>query len=124
MSSYALNRNYNLQLPNSFVEIDKEEMEYVDGGVSVSKSWSGFQVTLSSGECADTAAVLAGGSVTAATISGVLGLTGVGIPYAIALAIGSGIMGLGSAYMWYCSNKNGFYFKYNFVGANNWGRIN
>ena len=32
MSSYALNRNYNLQLPNSFVEIDREEMEYVDGG--------------------------------------------------------------------------------------------
>lgn len=31
MSSYALNKNYKLQLPNSFVEIDREEMEYVDG---------------------------------------------------------------------------------------------
>lgn len=35
MSSFVLNRNYALQLPNSFVEVDREEMEYVDGG------WSG-----------------------------------------------------------------------------------
>lgn len=32
MSSFVLNRSYELQLPNSFVEVEKDEMEYVDGG--------------------------------------------------------------------------------------------
>ena len=32
MSAIALNRNYELQLPNSYVDVDRDEMEYVDGG--------------------------------------------------------------------------------------------
>ena len=32
MSTFVLQREYALQLPNSFIEIDKEEMEYVEGG--------------------------------------------------------------------------------------------
>lgn len=32
MNALALKRNYQLQLPNSFVDVDSEEMEYVDGG--------------------------------------------------------------------------------------------
>ena len=32
MSTFVLRREYALQLPNSFIEIDKEEMEYVEGG--------------------------------------------------------------------------------------------
>ncbi|SKA85141.1 hypothetical protein SAMN05428976_10748 [Clostridium sp. USBA 49] len=32
MSAFVLNRKYELQLPESFVDIDREEMEYVDGG--------------------------------------------------------------------------------------------
>lgn len=32
MSSFVLKRNYQLQFPTSFVEIDRDEMEYVDGG--------------------------------------------------------------------------------------------
>lgn len=35
MNAIALSRNYELQLPNNFVEVDKEEMEYVDGGFNV-----------------------------------------------------------------------------------------
>lgn len=32
MSAFVLNRNYELQLPNSYVDVDREEMEYIDGG--------------------------------------------------------------------------------------------
>ncbi len=42
MSAFVLNRNYELQLPSSFVDIDCEEMEYVDGGFS--RGWVAFAV--------------------------------------------------------------------------------
>ncbi|MDY2632284.1 class IIb bacteriocin, lactobin A/cerein 7B family [Clostridium sp.] len=32
MSTFVLKREYALQLPNNYVEIDRDEMEYVDGG--------------------------------------------------------------------------------------------
>ncbi|ADL51182.1 hypothetical protein [Clostridium cellulovorans] len=32
MSIFASKKNYKLQLPNNFVGVDEEEMEYVDGG--------------------------------------------------------------------------------------------
>lgn len=32
MSTFVLRREYDLQLPNNYVEIDRDEMEYVDGG--------------------------------------------------------------------------------------------
>ena len=32
MSAFALNRNYELILPESYVSVENEEMEYVDGG--------------------------------------------------------------------------------------------
>ena len=38
MSTFVLNRNYELQLPNSYVNVDREEMEYVDGGGTCSIS--------------------------------------------------------------------------------------
>ncbi|MGL5087628.1 MAG: hypothetical protein ACRC68_18255 [Clostridium sp.] len=46
MSIFVLNRNYELQLPTSFVDVDREEMEYVDGGglvsLTVTKASLGF----------------------------------------------------------------------------------
>ncbi|TDT57223.1 hypothetical protein [Fonticella tunisiensis] len=36
MGAFALQRKYELQLPSSFVDIDRDEMEYVDGGVYIS----------------------------------------------------------------------------------------
>lgn len=33
MSTFVLNRNYELQLPNSYVDVDREEMEYIEGGL-------------------------------------------------------------------------------------------
>lgn len=34
MSAFVLNRGYDLQLPDSYAEIDREEMEYIDGGLT------------------------------------------------------------------------------------------
>ncbi|MDI9218759.1 MULTISPECIES: hypothetical protein [Clostridium] len=38
MSTFVLKREYNLQLPNNYVGVDREEMEYVDGGARYSGS--------------------------------------------------------------------------------------
>lgn len=38
MSAFVLGREYELQLPNNYVEIDSDEMEYVDGG-----AWNSVQ---------------------------------------------------------------------------------
>lgn len=38
MSTFVLKRNYELTLPTSYIDINNEEMEYVDGG---GFSWSG-----------------------------------------------------------------------------------
>ncbi|ASW42220.1 hypothetical protein [Clostridium isatidis] len=35
MSAFVLSREYELQLPISYVDIDRAEMEYVDGGYSI-----------------------------------------------------------------------------------------
>lgn len=32
MGAFALQRKYELQLPSSFVDIDRDEMEYIEGG--------------------------------------------------------------------------------------------
>ncbi len=32
MSTFVLKRNYGLELPTSFVEVDREDMEYTEGG--------------------------------------------------------------------------------------------
>jgi len=37
MSTFVLNKEYSLQLPSSYVDIDRDEMEYIDGG-----AWSGY----------------------------------------------------------------------------------
>lgn len=36
MSTLALNRSFELQMPSSFVDIDREEMEYLEGGIKIS----------------------------------------------------------------------------------------
>lgn len=68
---------------------------------------TGWMVTFSKSQCNDVAAILAGGSASAATLAGILGLTGVGIPAAIVSTIAAGILGVGSAYFWYSSNHVG-----------------
>ena len=69
MSAFVLNRNYELQLPNSFVDVEREEMEYVDGGMYVSEHWWGIAVNLNVEECKQ-AAIELRASVSASTIVG------------------------------------------------------
>lgn len=96
-----------LVLPKNYVTMGEEEMEYLEGGVSWKKNAVGYKITLSARDCSDLAALAAGGSITGGSVSAVLGLTGVGIPGAIALAVLSGVAGVGSSYLWLCSNHNG-----------------
>ena len=51
MKELVINKNYELQLPNSFVDVEREEMEYVDGGMYVSEHWWGIAVDLNVDEC-------------------------------------------------------------------------
>ncbi len=44
MSSLAL------KLPNNYVEVERDEMEYVSGGVSMQNTWYGFKVLLNHNE--------------------------------------------------------------------------
>lgn len=39
-----------LQLPNSYVGIDREEMEYLEGGISISNKWYGYSIWFNSSE--------------------------------------------------------------------------
>ena len=72
MSTFVLRREYNLQLPNNYVEIDRDEMEYVDGGGSVTLSISvaaliGMGVGFASGVIAGAICTYLGGGVIAST---------------------------------------------------------
>lgn len=46
MSTFVLKKEYALQLPNSYVDIDRDEMEYVDGGylINFNKKYLGWFV--------------------------------------------------------------------------------
>ncbi|WP_291569672.1 hypothetical protein [Clostridium sp. UBA4548] len=63
MSTFVLERKYALQLPNSFVDIDSDEMEYLDGGMS----WQNKLLVI--GAC-----VAVGAALTVALVYGQLGL--------------------------------------------------
>lgn len=45
MSTFVLKRNYELQLPMSFVDVDRDEMEYVDGGWAISYRFRGSEAS-------------------------------------------------------------------------------
>jgi hypothetical protein len=106
MSAFVLERKYQLQLPSSFVDVDREEMEYVDGGaltwwqkglvvaavaaISAAVIYTGgailiagFDAVMSLGPVA--AIVAEVGAKTALT--GFIGSTGTGV--AIAIAVGN-----------------------------------
>lgn len=83
----------------------------------ISPHYYGIDFWFSAGECGDAAAYLAGGSVSFATLAGILGLTGgpATVPAAVVATVAAGVAGLGSAYLWYCSNRNGLDATYNFA---------
>ena len=39
MSTFVLRREYALQMPTNFVDVDMDEMEYVDGGIALKTTW-------------------------------------------------------------------------------------
>ncbi len=97
----VLERTSNLVMPSHYVELDSDEMSYVDGGYELIKKhilwWDiTIGISLSATECADLAAFCAGG----ATLS--LLITEPAVSKALAI-----VLGLGSAFFWLASNHNG-----------------
>jgi len=78
-------RNYGLVLPKNYVSIEKDEMEYIDGGwdikfAGLKTAWVipvGIYLNIS-GSVSDLAWIVAGGAALAATIIGILACTGGG----------------------------------------------
>jgi hypothetical protein len=91
MNTFVLRKEYALQLPNSYVEIDRDEMEYVDGGYRSSRSvWiPGGSQRMKTSTYIDTSNAISG--LTATIITSVTGLI---IPpaWAFAAGIASGII--------------------------------
>ncbi len=85
MSTFALKRGYELQLPMRFVEVDREEMEYVDGGGT-------FRIQISSNSFIISMLATSGGYLTIGGAKAILGAA----TTAIAGAIVAGTAGLGS----------------------------
>ena len=114
MKNTYVNNESHLSLPNIYGEISTDEMSYIDGGVIFRPIFNGagWYFELNSTECADAAAYLAAGAATAAGLTAILGLSQVGAPAAGIAAICTTMIGVGSAYMWYCSNGNGFRAQY------------
>lgn len=46
MSTFVLKKEYELQLPSSYVDIDREEMEYIDGGINISNGVISFAANM------------------------------------------------------------------------------
>jgi len=84
MSAFVLNRGYELQLPNSYVDIDNDEMEYVDGGAYATSHWWEYAINLNESECEDLIYYLRTGK----NVFYALGLMSVKLPpFALALGL-------------------------------------
>lgn len=119
MSAFVLKREYTLQLPNRYVEVDRDEMEYVDGGhwegCYGNTYWWGAAVQFSAHGAADMAAILAGGAALA-TIAAIIGpFVGLGVTATAVVGISAGVLALGASAFWYASNHNGMYVEYNYT---------
>lgn len=119
MSTFVLRREYALQMPTNFVDVDMDEMEYVDGGwsiyvlsdnvrglmgssgafryamggVAISYAWS-YWTTVS----------IIGGKVAAGVAAAAATITG---PVGAAVGVVAGLSA--SAAIWYLGNNRVFY---------------
>lgn len=91
MSAFVLNRNYELQLPNNFVDIEKDEMEYVDGG-GANYGVCGYITFRISRNVINAAIALGVTCAVAAAIGSCIGTAGLGAAAAAALI--SGVAGI------------------------------
>lgn len=87
MSTFVLKREYALQLPNSYVEIDRDEMEYVDGGSDFTTHWWGYALNLYKDQCEELKHFLK----TTRNVLTAVTLLGVKVP---PLALASGLTGV------------------------------
>ena len=121
MSAFVLSREYELQLPNNYVDVDRDEMEYVDGGGYSAETVRGTS------NCLRKMSNLLGKSVTHLGMirTGILtaGVAGLTIPGAIAAAAQIIVGMIGSVFytsflaaaMVYTIKDNGFnYHSYGF----------
>lgn len=113
MSAFALNRNYELQLPERFVGVNREEMEYVDGGIDSSTSWNwiGRVVTLSL-DSSEANKLAIGGS----GLLGVIGAWTCAVPVASAVLWTLSIV-WGSYIGWLNSDGSGVNIKIQYFGS-------
>lgn len=99
-----------LQLPNSFIDIDRDEMSYVDGGMTLEKTWYGYYGTFNKSECSDLSNLLWMGT-------GVAGIAGAISAYytfgagALAGGIAAGVGAIGAGYLGIAANHNGVVFR-------------
>ncbi|MTK13382.1 MAG: hypothetical protein F8N39_15240 [Clostridiaceae bacterium] len=99
------NGKYDIQANNATKPIN-DTAPRMQQNVVVNPNIYGYDIFISASECNDIAAELAGGTATVAMIGGLLGLDGQ-LPAAAALTVAAGVLGIGSAYMWYASNHGG-----------------
>ena len=114
MSAFVLNKKYELALPTSYVDVDNEEMEYVDGGAwNTYRGYSALnELTNMIAACSSWVGVTVGlVKACAASAS-----TGVGLVIAVGAAVGAMItwtfamlnMGLAVAAANFYKSYNGF----------------
>ncbi len=89
------------------------QISYEPNTADVRTYWYGVDIYIPAKDCADIAALIAGGTATVGGIAGILGLYH--LPGALVGIVSAWIMGLGSAYLWYCSNANGLDVSYNYI---------
>ncbi|WP_238903272.1 hypothetical protein [Clostridium sp. YIM B02506] len=107
MNAFVLRREYELQLPNNFVDVDIEEMEYVDGGSTAMSTGSAKNLKVLAGTLMASWFSLAGGYTYAAAVS-----------VASALGIGAGVIaGIGASYCAFAGNE--YRQAYNYFSSKN-----
>ena len=88
MSAFVLNRKYELALPTSYVDVDNEEMEYVDGG-----EWNSYRGNAALLELTNMYAncwLFAGVTKKMVAAAVACATTGIGVGLAIATSLGIG----------------------------------
>ncbi|GAA0760978.1 hypothetical protein SDC9_58690 [bioreactor metagenome] len=120
MSAFVLNRKYELQLPNSYVDVDRDEMEYVDGGILVSGKWYGFSIWFNSRET-DGLLIAIGAGSAGAWLAAELAAAGIvtlpaAIPFGVVAAALAASASAIAALKWK-NNGNGFSANFTSDGA-------
>ena len=112
MSTFVLRREYALQMPTSYVEVDMDEMEYTEGGATYSgaKGWGAAAAMTSIGY----GAAYFGSAMIAMLVPfGPVGwLIGV-LGFAPISAVGSQLGNAGAQASWYMATKGYFTITYN-----------